>query len=242
MRVLVIGATSAIAQAVCRKLARAAGYLVARDRERRSAVRDDLVARGVEVSAAEAVDFLAAGALGSAIRAANDALGGIDLALVAHGTLPDQALCQASEDQTRYALDVNAVSVIGALTILGEVFEPQGRGTIAVISSPAGDRGRQSNYVYGAAKSAVSVFAQGFRDRLHGAGVTVLTIKPGFVSTPMTSGFQKGPLWVEPDRIAEDVLRAVRRGKSVCYSPWYWRYIMLMVQLMPGFLLRRLGI
>ncbi len=129
------------------------------------------------------------------VDAAFEALGGLDTALIAHGTLPDQKSCEESFEAAHRAFEINALGVMSLLTHLANRFEAQGFGTIAVLGSVAGDRGRQSNYVYGAAKGAISVFMQGLRNRLHRRGVHVLTIKPGWVITPMTAAFPKGILW-----------------------------------------------
>jgi short-subunit dehydrogenase len=117
--------------------------------------------------------------------------------------------------------------------------QAQGSGTIAVVTSVAGDRGRQSNYVYGAAKGGVSRFLEGLRHRLHQAGVKVIDIKPGFVDTPMTAAFRKGPLWVGPEQVAKDIERALDRNRADVYTPWFWRWIMLAVRALPNALMHR---
>jgi decaprenylphospho-beta-D-erythro-pentofuranosid-2-ulose 2-reductase len=119
------------------------------------------------------------------------------------------------------------------MTDLANRFEQQGSGALAVISSPAGDRGRASNYVYGAAKAAVTVLAAGLRHRLAAKGVRVLTILPGFVDTPMTASFTKGPLWASPERVAADIERALDKGFGSVYTPWFWRWIMLIIRHVP---------
>jgi short-subunit dehydrogenase len=124
---------------------------------------------------------------------------------------------------------------------LSNRFEAQGSGVIAIISSVAGDRGRQSNYVYGSAKAAVSAFASGLRQRLYPKGVRVVTVKPGFVDTPMTAAIKrKGALWATPDRVARDIVRAMDRGTPVIYTPWFWRIIMFVIRSVPETVFRRL--
>ena len=125
-------------------------------------------------------------------------------------------------------------------TELANRFEAQGRGVIAVISSVAGDRGRQSNYVYGTAKAAVTAFTSGLRQRLYPKGVRVVTIKPGFVSTPMTTAFKKGALWATPASVAADIVRAMDHGTAVIYTPWFWRPIMWIIRSVPETVFRRL--
>jgi short-subunit dehydrogenase len=120
--------------------------------------------------------------------------------------------------------------------------EPRGQGTIAVISSVAGDRGRQSNYVYGAAKGMVTRFLQGLRNRLARKGVQVLTIKPGFVDTPMTAAFPKGLLWAKPESVAQGIVAAVDRKKDVVYLPGFWCLIMMIIRHIPEFIFKKLSL
>jgi decaprenylphospho-beta-D-erythro-pentofuranosid-2-ulose 2-reductase len=168
-------------------------------------------------------------------------LGGIDIVLIAHGTLSDQAQCQTSVDALRHEFDVNAVSTMALLTLLANRLEAQRHGTLAVISSVAGDRGRQSNYAYGSAKAAVTAFLAGLRQRLAKANVDVLTIKPGFVDTPMTAGIaNKGALWAQPDAIAAGIVKAIERRRNIVYLPWFWRWIMLVIRHIPEPLFKKL--
>lgn len=207
-----------------------------------------LIARRPDVLEANAADLRVRGAgeVRTALLDANElerhtnvldeafaAFGGFDAALVAHGTLPDQVECERSVDATLASFDTNARSTIALLTILANRFEAQRKGVIGVISSPAGDRGRASNYVYGTAKAALSNFASGLRHRLFSKGVRVITIEPGFVDTPMTTDFKKGPLWVSAERVAADIERALERGFGVIYTPWFWRWIMLVIRHLP---------
>lgn len=234
-RVLVVGATSAIAEAVCRHYAAAgeALCLAARDAPHLHAIADDLRVRGaarVETITFDALDFDALPAL---VQAAVDTLGGIDVALVAHGSLPDQAACTRSPALTRREIDVNFTSAAVLLGLLATHLEHAKGGTLAVISSVAGDRGRASNYTYGAAKAGLDAFASGLRHRLHASGVRVVTIKPGFVDTPMTAAFAKGPLWASPQRVARGIVRAIDRGTPVAYVPGFWRPIMAAIRALP---------
>ena len=240
-KVLIIGATSAIAEATARLFAKRGDrlFLMARDEEKLSVIAQDLKVRGAEDVLTGPFDALKMGAIGKILDQVIDQLGGIDVVLIAHGTLPDQKTCEANLKKTTTAFNINAMSVITLLSHLGNVFEKQGSGSIAVISSVAGDRGRQSNYVYGAAKGAVSIFLQGLRHRLHKAGVHVLTIKPGFVDTPMTADIPKGALWVQPDQIANSIFTGIEKKKSVIYTPSFWTLIMLIVRLVPNWLFHK---
>jgi decaprenylphospho-beta-D-erythro-pentofuranosid-2-ulose 2-reductase len=234
-RLLVFGATSAIAHAVSRRYAAAHAsiVLVGRRAEALEANARDLRVRGaadVRTALLEAHDLPRHAEV---IAAAFAAFGGFDAVLIAWGVLPDQAASERSAEIAIAGFDTNARSVIALLTDLANRLESQGQGAIAVLSSPAGDRGRASNYMYGAAKAAVTVFASGLRNRLYTKGVRVLTIEPGFVDTPMTASFTKGPLWARPEQVAEDIVRALEKGFGVVYTPWFWRWIMAIVRLVP---------
>jgi decaprenylphospho-beta-D-erythro-pentofuranosid-2-ulose 2-reductase len=242
-RVLIIGATSAIAEATGRRFARngAELYLLARDEERLEDLAKDFRIRGAASVGCAVLDVNAFDSHERALDRAVGELGELDVALIAHGTLGDQAACERSFERTLRELNTNAISVISLLTHLANYFEKQGRGTIAVISSVAGDRGRQSNYVYGTAKGAVSVFLQGLRNRLYKSGVHVLTIKPGLVDTPMTAHLEKGILWATPETVARGIERAIEKQKCEAYLPARWFLIMRVVGWIPERLFRRLS-
>jgi short-subunit dehydrogenase len=241
-RILIVGATSAIAESTARRFAARgdALYLAGRSAERLQAIAADLKLRGAAQVDCFVIDARQFDRFAPLLQAASASLGGLDAALIAHGTLSDQAACQQSLELLREEFDVNAISVMALCCELANRFEAQGRGVIAVISSVAGDRGRQSNYVYGAAKAAVTAFTSGLRQRLYPKGVRVVTIKPGFVSTPMTAAFKKGALWATPDSVAADIVRAMDGGKAVIYTPGFWRPIMWIIRSVPETLFRRL--
>ncbi len=215
-------------------------FLVARDAQRLSAIADDLKVRGAGSVFTYVLDARDIGSHGAMLQAASGQLGGLDAALIAHGTLSDQSACQLSTDRLLQELSTNALSVMALATLLANHFEAQRSGVLAIISSVAGDRGRQSNYVYGSAKAAVSAFASGLRQRLYPCGVRVVTVKPGFVDTPMTRAFPKGPLWASPQSVARAILRAMDRGTPVVYTPWFWRPIMWIIRSIPERIFQRL--
>jgi short-subunit dehydrogenase len=135
----------------------------------------------------------------------------------------------------------NGLSPISLCTLLAQRFEAQGHGCIAVITSVAGDRGRQSNYVYGTAKGMVSRFLEGLRNRLAAHGVAVVDIRPGFVDTPMTAAIvKKGPLWSQPDTLAAGIVRAIDAGRDIVYLPGYWRWIMGVIRHIPEPVFKRM--
>jgi len=242
-RLLIIGATSAIATAVARRYAsrQARLFLVARSETALAGLADDLRVRGAAGVMTAVLDANETAGHAKVLDAAFAAYDGLDAALLAYGVLPDQSACETSVEAAVASFDTNARSVIALLTPMANRFQQQGSGTIAVISSPAADRGRASNYVYGAAKAAVSTFASGLRQRLMPSGVRVLTLSPGFVDTPMTATIEKGgPLWSTPDRVAIDIDKALARGFGTIYMPWFWRWIMLMIRSIPERLFARM--
>lgn len=241
-RILIVGATSAIAEATARRFAARgdALLLAGRSGPRLQAIAQDLLVRGAKQAQTFEFDARSFDRIPALLQAAGAHLGGLDAALIAHGTLSDQIACQRSIELLREQFDVNALSFMALCTELANQFEAQGHGVIAVISSVAGDRGRQSNYVYGSAKAAVSAFTSGLRQRLYSKGVRVVTIKPGFVNTPMTAAFRKGALWATAAGVAADIVRAMDAGSAVVYTPWFWRPIMWIIRSVPETIFRRL--
>jgi len=243
-RVLIIGATSAIAQATARMIASRgeALFLVGRRADALSAIADDLRVRGAAQVGTQILDLNRIELQGEMLSRAAETLGGLDVALIAYGTLSDQKACERSVELTLQEFHTNALSVISLLTHLANHFEEKRHGTIAVITSVAGDRGRGSNYVYGSAKASVTAFLSGLRQRLHPFGVCVLTVKPGYVDSPMTAQFKKGLLWARPDTVARGIATALDKRKSVVYLPRFWWIIMKLITLAPERLFRSLKI
>jgi len=241
-KVLVLGATSAIAQATVRLLAArgASLYLVGRNPERLQAVAQDARTRGAARVETEALDLDDLAQHEALVTRAEGALGGLDGALLAHGILGDQAQAQGSYAETEKVLRTNFLSAVSLLTPLANRFESQKAGTLVVISSVAGDRGRQSNYVYGASKGALTVFLQGLRNRLARSGVAVVTVKPGFVDTPMTAAMKKNPLFASPEAVARGIVRAVDARQDEVYLPDFWRPIMFLIRGIPERVFKRL--
>ena len=233
--ILVLGATSAIAIAVTRQLVSPAAhfFLVARSREKLTAVAQDLLVRG-----APAVDMVVADLDDTTqhpqiLAMAVERLGSLDLALLAHGVLGDQLAGEHDYGIAERVLVTNFLSPVSLLTWLANYCEQQGRGTLAVISSVAGDRGRKSNYIYGASKAALNTFLAGLRNRCDRKGVHVLTIKPGFVATPMTADIPRNRLFATPQAVAASIIAAIRKGKDVAYVPWFWWPIMAIIKAVP---------
>jgi short-subunit dehydrogenase len=233
-RILILGATSAIAEHTARLWASRGArlYLVGRNERRLSAIAADLEVRGADRVGRETLDLCAVGEHEAMLARARAFLGGLDVALLAHGTLSDPERCLRDCRTALAELSTNALSVIALSIPIAQAFASQGHGTLAVISSVAGDRGRAVHPVYGAAKAAVTAFLSGLRQRLH-PQVRVVTIKPGFVDTPMTAHLPKGFLWANPERVARDIVRAIDRGTPVIYTPWFWRFLLAAVRAIP---------
>ena len=243
-RILIIGATSTIAQETIHRFAEsgAALFLVGRNADKLKTVAHDARVRGIGAVSTYELDVNDFDRHTDMLREADEFLGGLDAVLIAYGTLPDQDQCERDVDVAMEALTTNALSVIALLTPIVNRFEAQGQGCIAVISSVAGDRGRRTNYVYGSAKAAVSVFMGGLRHRLAHTNVTVVTLKPGLVDTPMTAHLPKTRLWSSPRRVGRGVYAAMQKGVNVKYLPGYWRGIMLIVRSIPDAIFKHLSI
>lgn len=244
-RVLIIGATSAIATA-CARLWAANGadfFLVARNAEKLAQTAADLTGRGAKTVSVYQMDATDTAAHPVMLERCMSALGQIDIALIAHGTLPDQKACEQNVEVALAEFANNGTSVIALLTLLANQFETQRCGSLAVISSVAGDRGRPSNYLYGTAKAAVSTFCEGLRARLFKVGVHLVTIKPGFVDTPMTKGLPlPGPLVAKPEQVAERIVKGIENKANILYTPGFWALIMFIIRCVPQFVFKRLNL
>lgn len=244
-KILIIGATSAIAVACARKWANqnAQFFLVGRNAVKLKQISDDLSARNSGQINTYVLDLNQLSEHPKMLDACYDFLKQIDIALIAHGSLPDQKKCQEDVGLALREFSSNGLSVISLLTLLANRMEKQHSGTIAVISSVAGERGRYSNHLYGAAKAAVSTFCEGLRARLFHFGVHVLTIKPGFVDTPMTQGLPLPKLLVAtPEKVAKDIVRAVDRKKNTLYTPFFWAGLMFAVKSIPNAFFKKLRV
>ncbi|MEE4621184.1 SDR family oxidoreductase [Pseudomonas alliivorans] len=244
-RILIIGATSAIAHA-CARLWAAQGcdfFLVARSADKLQVTAADLEGRGARKVTLHEMDATHFAEHPRMLADCLKVLGQIDVVLIAHGTLPDQRACEQDVGLALQEFITNSASVIALLTLLAQHFEVQRCGTLAVISSVAGERGRPSNYLYGAAKAAVSTFCDGLQARLFKIGVHVLTIKPGFVDTPMTRGLSlPAALLAQPEQVAERIVNGIARQSTSLYAPGFWALIMLVIRSIPQPMLKRLNL
>jgi decaprenylphospho-beta-D-erythro-pentofuranosid-2-ulose 2-reductase len=241
-RVLIVGATSAIAQEAARCFAAdgASLFLAGRSGDRLEAAAADLRAHGASRVETFVLDVRDTARHAALVDAARGALGGIDGALLAHGVLPNPAAAEADPAIALDAFVVNTLSVFSLMNLLAATMERQGRGCIAVIGSVAGDRVRRTNAVYGASKAAVEGLCSGLRARVWRSGVSVTLIKPGWVDTPMTAGIRKNRLFASPQRAGRGVYRAMRQGRAIVYLPWFWRWILLVLRLLPEAVFKRL--
>ena len=242
---LVIGATSRIAREICHVFAKpgTSFILAARSAEDLERCAEDLrIRHGCEVSS-HTFDALEFSQHAQWVDDWCDAAGGApDGVVVCHGYLPGREAAVTDSNEARRTLDINLGSVVSLLTPLAERMASRGSGWIVGVSSVAGDRGRQSNYVYGSAKAGLNSYLQGLRNRLGSRGVHVMTVKPGFVDTPMLRSQKSGSsiLIAKPQRVARDIERAVRRRRNVIYTPGYWWIIMTVIRAIPEPIFKRM--
>jgi decaprenylphospho-beta-D-erythro-pentofuranosid-2-ulose 2-reductase len=241
---LVLGGTSEIGLATARKLVEGrtrSVVLAARDPARAEAEADALRRLGAEVEAVpfDARDFAShAGFVDQVFEAHGD----IDCALLAFGVLGDQERLAVDGGAAVEAVEVNYVGAVSVAIPLVERMRRQGHGTIVVLSSVAGERARSSNFVYGSSKAGLDAFAQGLGDRLHGSGVQVMVVRPGFVRTKMTAGLDDVPLSTGPDEVAESIASGLRRSAHTVWSPAPLRLVMSALRHLPRPLFRRLDV
>lgn len=244
--IVIYGASSAIATEYAKLVLaqRAKLFLIGRDISQLKRVERDLSVRFNlplgEIHCLQA-NFSDAENLQASLDSAVAFLGRIDRVLVAHGSLPDQEASEECFSLVEYHHQVNYLSVVAICEKAAQYFiEGSKKGNITVISSVAGDRGRKSNYFYGASKGALSLYLQGLRGRLSASRISVLTVKPGFVDTPMTRHLSKGALWASPEKVARGIVKAEKKRKEVVYVPFFWRGIMIIIKLIPETLFKKL--
>lgn len=245
-KIVIVGATSAMAWH-CARLwladAPADLTLVGRDASRLQRVAADLTVRSPQ-SSIKTVEagFLDPDAVGAAVdQIVSDA--GVDVVLIAHGSLPDQTACQNDLHACSEALAINGWSPVLFAEAFARHMARAGHGTLALISSVAGDRGRKSNYIYGCAKGMVTRCAQGLQHRFAGTGVKVVLIKPGPTDTPMTAHLKaQGASLASAESVARQIVDGIKAGKSQIYAPGKWALIMMVIRHLPGFVFNRLDI
>ena len=243
-RVIVLGALSAIGEATARLFAAEHGRLVlaGRNADRLQQVANDLAARGAFDARVWPIDLVAcADAAGELARMVDALDGPVDAVMLFFGVLGDQALAELDPVEAARIIETNFTAAAAWCLASAALLERQKAGVLVAVSSVAGDRGRRSNYVYGASKAGLSVLMEGIAHRLAGSGARAVVVKPGFVDTPMTAHLKRGgPLWARPDAIARSIKSAVERPSSpVIYTPWFWRFVMLAVRNVPAFIFHK---
>jgi short-subunit dehydrogenase len=239
-KVIVLGALSAVAEQTARLYAAEGAELMlaGRDHDRLEAVAADLKVRGAAKAEVAALD-LAAEAGEARFQALVAALGGVDHVILAYGVLGGSEL-ETDLAAARALLEVDFTSAALWALAAANQLERQKGGALVAIGSVAGDRGRASNYVYGAAKAGLAVLMQGLAHRLSRVGARAVVVKPGFIDTPMTAHMPKsGPLWARPEAVARIVRRAADTGGPVVYAPGFWRLILLIIRTLPAPVLHR---
>jgi decaprenylphospho-beta-D-erythro-pentofuranosid-2-ulose 2-reductase len=232
--VLLVGATSSIATAVA-KIYAARGarlFLVGRNEDHLRSISDALRNLGADQVSVFVTDFNNKASHEVLVKAAREKLGTIDVAILAQGVMPKGAGLEIAVDEVLDSLVTNLLSVVSISHRIAQKLKEQRSGTLAVLSSVAGERGRMSNYVYGSSKAALTAYCSGLRAELAPYAVNVLTVKPGVVDTPMTKD-KDVPFKASVEKVATDIVQAIDRGSKVLYTPWYWKWIMILVRSLP---------
>jgi len=242
--IAIIGATSAMAEQCARLWAERENVkfsLVARNKDKCARVKNDLESRNPKTDCTlYETNFESAQAIQGTVKTLSEIP--VDIALIAHGTLPDQSECEKNLDLCEQTITINGTSPALFAEAFAAAMERLDHGHIALIGSVAGDRGRKSNYIYGAAKGLVEGYAQGLQHRFAGTGVTITLIKPGPTKTPMTSGMEKSESFADVAEVAKLIVKSVDAGKQEVYIPGKWRAIMFIIRNLPSFVFNRLNI
>ena len=242
--ILIIGATSAIAIEAARLWAKEGNnlFLIGRNREDLNSISKDLIVLGANSVEYLVQDLTNYSEIEKNLETALNFLDKLDITLIAHGVLYESEKVLNDLELIEESIRVNFLSVVMFTNEISKILIKQRNGTIAVIGSVAGDRGRQSNYIYGSSKAAVEIYLQGLRQKLSKHRINVLCIKPGFVNTPMTKTIKKNILFVKPTVIAKDIINSINNKKSVIYTPKYWYYIMLIIRSIPEFIFKKMSL
>lgn len=245
MRLIILGATSSIAAATARLYAAdgATILLVGRDSIRLEQSAADLLARGAERVETASCDLAAPEDAERQLANFVASIGGMDHAILAYGILGDQGLAERNLQMAEEILRVNFNSAAAWSMAVANFLEKQGRGSLVVIGSVAGDRGRRANFIYGAAKAGLAALVEGIAHRFGNKGPRAVLIKPGPTITPMTEGMNRsGALWAKPEQIAKIVYSRAHKGGPIAYAPSFWRYIMVIIRNLPSAIFNRMEI
>lgn len=239
--VLIVGATSAIATAVGKIYAsrNSAMFLVGRNEEKLTSLSEQFLQLGAARVGVFVTDLNNKASHDVMIETAVERLGDIEVALIAQGSMPSKTGLEMEVDEVLDSMVTNTLSVVSVAHRVATVMRNQGKGSLVVLSSVAGERGRRSNYVYGSSKAALTAYCSGLRAEMAAHNVNVLTVKPGVVDTPMTQD-KKVPLKANVDGVAKDIVRATDQRRKTLYTPWFWRWIMLVVRNIPEWLFMKI--
>jgi decaprenylphospho-beta-D-erythro-pentofuranosid-2-ulose 2-reductase len=243
-KILVLGATSGIAEATCRIWAAqgAQMFLVARNAEKLAAVAADLKTRGASYIGTAVADLDDTTTHSDLLAHAVNSLTGMDVAYLAYGILGDQPRAEQDFEHAAQILHSNFVAPVSLLTWLANFCVQRRSGVLAVISSVAGDRGRKSNYLYGASKAGLSAFLGGLRNRVDREGVTVLTIKPGPVKTAMTASMKGSEKFADVNKVAASIASAIDKRADTLYVPFQWQPIMFIIRNIPERIFKKMNL
>ena len=239
--ILILGATSDMAQAVAKRFV-AEGWsltLAARNMKLQEPVAGDLRVRSnadITTVQFDATDFSGHQRFYESLETKPDAV------ICVFGYMGDQLLARTNLDEVRKTIDVNYTGAVSILNVVADDFEKRGQGAIIGVSSVAGDRGRQSNYIYGSAKAGFTAYLSGLRNRFAKTSVHVMTVKPGFCRTKMTESLElPAVLTAEPEQVANAIFNGLEDKRNVVYTLWMWRWIMLVIKCIPEFIFKKLG-
>jgi short-subunit dehydrogenase len=243
-KILVLGATSGIAEATCRIWASQGArlFLVARNAEKLAAVAADLRTRGASYVDTAVADLDNTEQHPTLLAHAVNSLTGLDVAYLTHGILGDQAKAEQDFNTAAQIIYTNMMAPVSLLTWLANFCVQRHAGTLAVISSVAGDRGRKSNYLYGSSKAGLSAFLGGLRNRVDREGVTVLAIKPGPVKTAMTASMKGSEKFADADKVAQSIVKAIDKRQDTLYVPFQWQPIMFVIRNIPERIFKKLNL
>ncbi len=244
MKVAILGGTRGMGRALARAMAARgdAICLLGRDESELRRSRADLLARGESVVVSTATcDLAEPSGFAAALTTARDSLAGLDCVVVTAAQFAPQEELEQDLSRTAQLLQANFTNTILFCEHARQRLLEHGGGTLCVFSSVAGERGRKPQVIYGASKAGLSAYLEGLDHRYHAAGLVTICVKPGFVKTGMTQGLKPPPFAGEPDAVARDVLRAIDRRRPVLFTPWPWRWVMLVIRNLPRFVMRRIN-
>lgn len=240
--IVILGAYSGIAKEVSRLYAKDGNnlFLIGRDVVILENMISDLKIRGANNIYSHAMDLNDFGEHTTLLTLIQNKFKIIDIIFLCYGSLTEQQKAETDFQETLKELNTNLLGPISLISHFSNILEKNKHGNIAVVTSVSGDRGRQSNYIYGTAKGGLSIFLQGIRNRLFKTGVYITDIKPGYVSTPMTANIPKNFLFADPKNVAKKIYRAIKKNKETVYVPWFWFFIMAVIKLIPEKIFKRL--